>query len=213
MENYIEIIRPSRKEVEYYLNEWDSLENYTLQESSLRKLFLQTYPLNEELNDVLVKVCVLNQFYGTQIRKVFNMAKHIKSLNIDDDLRTDNLDLVEKIAIGHKIHKDENAKESYLYSFATKYCSHHKPSTYPIYDYYVEKMLLYCKGKDSFDTFTTEDLKSYERFREILLSFTKFYSLTEFNLKQIDKYLWQAGKRYFPRNYKKSESKNMDVMI
>lgn len=200
MENNIEIIRPSRKEVEYYLNEWDSLENYTLQESSLRKLFTKTYPLNNDLDDVLIKVCALNDFYSTNIFSPFTVAKHIVNLKIDNALKEDNLDIVNRIAeVTMKGGKVKN-----FYSFATKYCSHHKPTTYPIYDSYVEKMLLYCKGKDSFDTFTAEDLKLYVRFREILLSFRKFYSLNEFDLKQIDKYLWQAGKKYFPRNYKKN---------
>lgn len=204
MKNILNFTRPSKEEVENYLKEWDSLENYTLQESSLRKLFLQTYPLNNSLDDVLVKVCVLNQFYGTQIRRVFDMAKHIVSLNIDEDLKNDNLDLVEKIARDHKIRKSKNAKESYLYSFAAKYCSHHKPTTYPIYDTYVEQMLVYCRDKDKFDTFKNEEIKSYLRFKEILLNFRNFYDLKEFDLKQIDKYLWQAGKRYFPKNYKKN---------
>ena len=198
--------KPSNEEVEFYLKKWDSLEDYSLQENSLRKLFLQTYPLNNDLDDVLVKVCVLNQFYGTQIRKVLYMAKHIVSLNIDDDLRNENLDLVEKIARGHNIHINENAKESYLYSFATKYCSHHKPTTYPIYDTYVEQMLVYCRDKDKFDTFKNEEIKSYLRFKEILLNFRNSYDLKEFDLKQIDKYLWQSGKKYFPKNYKKNLS-------
>jgi len=203
MINVSDFIKPSNEEVEFYLKKWDSLEDYSLQESSLRKLFLQTYPQNIDLDDVLVKVCALNQFYGTQIRKVFNIAKHIVNLNIDDDLRNENLDLVEKIARGHKIHKNEKSKESFLYSFATKYCSHHKSTTYPIYDSYVEKMLNYCKRKDKFEMFKNEDLKSYKRFREILISFRKYYLLGEFDIKQIDKYLWQAGKNYFPKNYGK----------
>lgn len=209
MKNILEIIRPTTKEVEYYLKKWDSLENYTLQESSLRKLFTKTYPLNTDLDDVLIKVCALNDFYSTNIFSPFTVAKHIVSLKIDDALNEGDLDIVNRIA--EVTMKGGNIKN--FYSFASKYCSHHKPTTYPIYDSYVEKMLKYCKKKDKFDNFKTEDLKSYERFREILLSFRKFYSLDEFDLKQIDIYLWQAGKKYFPKNYKKSKNKNIEVMI
>ena len=41
------IPRPCKSEVEKYLNRWDSLENYVLQESSLYKLFHKTYPNND----------------------------------------------------------------------------------------------------------------------------------------------------------------------
>lgn len=33
----------------------------------------------------------------------------------------------------------------------------------------------------------------------ILLDFQKNYGLEDFNLKQIDKYLWQLGKEKFPK--------------
>lgn len=197
MKNNQEIIRPSKEQVNFYLKEWDSLENYNLQESSLRKLFTKTYPLNTDLDDVLIKVCSLNDFYSTNIFSPFTVAKHIVNLKIDDYLKNDNLEIVNRIAAVTM--RGEKVKN--FYSFATKYCSHHKPITYPIYDSYVEKMLVYCKRKDNFNTFATTDLKSYKRFREILLSFRKFYDLEVFDLKQIDKYLWQAGKKYFPKNY------------
>lgn len=199
----MEIIKPSQLEIKSYLDLWGSAEEYIVQESSLKRLFTITYPLNNDLEEVLIKVCALNQFYSTQIRRILDLAKHIVGLNIDEDLLSNNLGLVEKIARGHKIRKSQKAKESYLYSFATKYCSHHKPNTYPIYDSYVEKMLLYFRDSDGFDNFKIEDLKSYKRFNEVLLSFRRYYNLESFNLKQIDKYLWQAGKEYFPKNYKK----------
>ena len=37
-------VRPSAEQVSMYLKRWDSLDNYVLQESSLRKLFAETYP-------------------------------------------------------------------------------------------------------------------------------------------------------------------------
>jgi len=192
-----EIIRPSQIEVSYYLKLWDSLENYTLQESSLRKLFTKTYPFNDDLNDVLIKVCALNDFYSTNIFSPFSVAKHIVNLKIDEHLKKEDLSIVNKIAEV----KMKGGKVKNFYSFATKYCSHHKPTTYPIYDSFVEKMLLYCKKNDKFDIFSKEDLRSYKRFKGILLNFRKFYNLESFELKQIDKYLWQAGKKYFPKKY------------
>lgn len=194
MEN---IPKPSNEEVEKYLNLWDMLPNYVTQESSLKELFTETYPNNNCLNHILIKVCALNVFYSTNIRSPFIIANHIIALNIDDKLKENNLDIVNKIA------KIQINKEKIInfYSFATKYCSHHKPEEYPIYDSYVEKMLIYWQDKDKFYLFEKNDFKNYPVYKNILLEFRKYYGLDRYNLKQIDKYLWQAGKEYFPKVY------------
>ncbi|HPJ15517.1 MAG TPA: hypothetical protein PLJ39_10630 [Spirochaetota bacterium] len=191
------IIKPSCAIVDDYLKKWDSLENYVLQERSLKKLFSKTYPLNNEMDDVLIKVCSLNDFYSTNIFSPFIIAKHIVSLNIDIRLKNKDLQLVNDIA---KV-KVKNKKEINFYSFATKYCSHHEPNAYPIYDSFVEKLLMYFKRKDKFSDFKKEELKNYPSYKNILLEFAKYYQLDKYSLKEIDKYLWQAGKDYFPRKY------------
>jgi len=192
-----DIERPSRTEVDRYLKLWDSLENYKLQESSLRKLFSKTYPLNVDLDDVLIKVCALNDFYSTNIYSPFAVAKHIVALKIDGPIMRGDLTVVNKIA---KIEMN-GGKHWNFYSFATKYCSHHQPTIYPIYDYHVEQILLWFKRRDDFCAFSVADLRIYSTYRSVLLEFRKFYKLDSFDLKQIDKYLWQAGKKYFPRKY------------
>lgn len=199
------IPKPSHSEVQRYLKKWDTLENYSLQESSLKKFFLKTYPLNNDIDDVLIKVCSLNEFYNTHIFSPFKIAKHIMNLQIDDFLNKSDLTIVDKIAFGHGIPKPKGSGDRSFYSFATKYCSHHKPLMYPIYDSFVDKMLMYCKRKDKFYEFSQEDLKEYSSFKNILLNFRKYYGLEEFNLKEIDKYLWLAGKKYFPNNYGRSK--------
>lgn len=193
----MKIIKPSDAIINEYLKKWDSLDNYVLQESSLKKLFSQTYPLNVEMDDVLIKVCSLNDFYTTNIFSPFIVAKHIVSLKIDDRLKNNDLELVNDIA---KI-KVNGKKERNFYSFATKYCSHHKPKVYPIYDSFVEKLLIHFKREDKFYKFKKSDLKNYPEYRNVLIEFQKFYGLVNYNLKDIDKYLWQAGKKHFPKNY------------
>lgn len=193
----MEIIKPTLIEIKNYLNKWDKLENYVLQESSLQKLFNQTYPLNNDMDDVLIKVCSLNDFYSTNIFSPFTIAKHIVELDIDNRLGKGDLELFNEIAIV----KVNGNKEINFYSFATKYCSHHNPIVYPIYDSYVEKLLMYFKKTDKFFKFKKEDLKTYSKYKNILIGFQKYYTLEEFNLKEIDKYLWQAGKYYFPKKY------------
>lgn len=194
----MKIIRPSRVEVKHYLKLWDSPENekYILQERSLKKLFLKTYPSNNNLDDVLIKVCSLSVFYNIRIFSPFTVAKHIVALKIDSHLLKNDLEIVNKIAYV----KMNGGRNINFYSFATKYCSHHKPTVYPIYDSFVEKMLMYWK-KDKFYNFSKNDLKSYALYENIIINFRKYYGLRSFDFKQIDKYLWQAGKKYFPKKY------------
>ena len=95
-----------------------------------------------------------------------------------------------------------NDKEKNFYSFATKYCSHHNPIEYPIYDGYVEKILLHFYKQDNFSNFKKDDLKDYKKFKQTLLDFKKYYDIDEYNLKDIDRYIWQLGKEYLPKKYK-----------
>jgi hypothetical protein len=192
-----DIPRPCSDEVAKYLLSWEQLENYALQESALDKLFYRTYPLNTDIDDVLIKVSSLNDFYSTNIFSPFQVAKHIINLDIDDRLQAGDVTLVNDIA---KVTMD-NGKVKKFYSFATKYCSHHKPIDFPIYDSYVDKLLRYFRDVDGFYKFSNDDLKNYVKFKNILLNFGRFYSLTPYNLKEIDKYLWQLGKEKFPKRY------------
>ena len=173
------------------------LENYSLQESALNKLFFQTYPNNTNIDDVLIKVSSLNDFYSTNIFSPFQVAKHIISLNIDARLVAGDVTLVNDIA---KVTMDNGTVRNF-YSFATKYCSHHMPLEFPIYDSYVDRLLRYFRDTDRFSRFSSDDLKDYEKFKNILIQFTSYYRLEPYNLKEIDKYLWQLGKEKFPRTY------------
>ena len=94
-----------------------------------------------------------------------------------------------------------NGVDKNFYSFATKYCSHHYPEVFPIYDSFVEKCLMYFYKKDKFCIFKKEDLKDYTKFKSVLICFKKYYGIDEYNLKDIDRYLWQLGKDYFPKKY------------
>ena len=192
----VTIHTPNKTEVEKYLQKWDSLENYVLQENALNKLFMKVYPNNTDINDILIKCSSLNDFYSTNIFSIFTVAKHILELNIDERLKNKDTSLVNDMA---KL--TINGKEKYFYSFATKYCSHHFPNEFPIYDSFVEKCLMYFKKQDKFYDFLKEDLKEYAKFKDILLQFKKYYNIDEFNLKDIDRYLWQLGKEYFPKKY------------
>ena len=188
--------KPDKKVLNTYLDQWKTLENYTLQEKSLNLLFHSFCPKNKEIEHILLKVSALNDFYSTNIFDTYSVAKHILKCNIDRELGTGNKNLVNKIAPVTIKHRTIN-----FYSFASKYCSHHQPESYPIYDSYVEKMLMYFKKKDKYDAFKKVDLKDYNRFIEIIKNFQIHYNLNGFTLRQIDIYLWLVGKEYFPNKY------------
>jgi hypothetical protein len=191
-----QVPRPTVDEVEKYLKQWDGLPNYVMQEKSLNKLFLKVMPENKSIDDILIKASTLNDFYSTNIYYIFAVALHIKELDIDERLKKGDASLVDDIA--------QNViagKKFYFYSFASKYCSHHQPLKYPIYDSYVEKVLMYFKKKDRFDNFKKDDLKNYCRYKEVLENFAKYYGIDKYNLKDLDRYLWQIGKEHFKKKY------------
>lgn len=197
----VDVPVPSIDQVEFYLEKWDGLENYHLQEDALNKLFFKLCPKNVDVTDILLKASTLNNFYSTNIFSIYPVAKHICSLDIDARLKAGDCTLVGEIQY---ITIGETLKN--FYSFATKYCSHHNPLDYPIYDSYVDEVLRYFRNRDSFSDFQDGDLKDYTKFKSILIEFRIFYGLDKYNLKQIDQYVWQLGKEYFPKNYGKKKA-------
>ena len=191
------IPKPCKSEIEYYLNQWNLLENYRLQEEALNRLFFEYAPNNTDISDILLKAATLNDFYSTNILSIYPVAKHILSLNIDTRLVAGDVTLVDDLKL-----VEIGGKQRCLYSFATKYCSHHNPDDFPIYDKYVDRILIHFKNEDRFSTFSNASLKNYKLFKKILIDFRNYYSLQEYSLKQLDQYLWQLGKAYYPKKYK-----------
>ena len=195
--NFEEPFEPSIERVNYWINEWEHTQGYPEQESALNKLFGELCPYNNSLDDILIKACTLNDFYSTNIYKVFDVAAIIQEMEIDERLNSDEIDtnLVDELV--------ENTKRCTgrsIYSFATKYCSHHRPDLYPIYDSYVDILLRYYRDHNNIGfTFSNSELKTYSSFCYIEDDFKDKYGLQGFNAKEIDKFLWQEGKKCFPQ--------------
>ena len=190
----LSIETPSVAEVKRCLDIWDysdEYEKYRCQEESVVTLWKQ-YPKNTKLEEVLIKVCVLNKFYSTRIPDVLELSvvQHIVELDIDSRLTNVDLDIVDKIA-------RVNEKSKRYYSFATKYCSHHRSDDYPIYDSFVDNVLRYFRNKEKFHKFKNDDLKNYKSFKEVYRAFIEHYKLEQFSLREIDWYLWILGRKYF----------------
>lgn len=187
-------IAATEKLVEQYLDEWTTLDKYVMQERCVNLLFQELCPSNSQLVEVLLKVSALNDFYSTNIYDTHSVARHIHSLQADDSLAKNELELVNRMAS-----VNFNGKVRRVYSFASKYCSHHAPDTYPIYDSYVDKMLWHFRKQDHFSTFKRSDMKDFPSFVGIIDQFRNYYSLGRFSRKQIDIFLWLAGKKHFPQ--------------
>lgn len=175
-----------------YLQKWVTLEKYRLQESSLNLLFRRFCPQNTEIEHVLLKVSVLNDFYSTNIFDTHAVARHIQRLKPDNRLKDGDAVLVNdlaKVTIAGKIR--------IFYSFASKFCNHHNADSFPIYDSYVEKMLMHFNRKNPFASFQKPDLRHYPTFVEIIRAFQSQYDLGRFTLREMDIYLWLAGKDAF----------------
>lgn len=186
---------PSVKDAEWFINYWKELPNYFNQERALDKLFMELCPKNDCIEDILIKCSALNDFYSTNIFDIHSLAQYIKTLKIDERLRAGDYTLVNDIA-----NVEVNGKNHFFYSFATKYCSHHQPELYAIYDSYVEKVLLSMNQKAPFANFKKNQLKDYETYMSVIRGFQQRFGLMQYSIKQLDQYLWQLGKWYF-NNY------------
>ena len=147
---------------------------------------------------MLLKCIVINTLYGTQIRAITNAAKHIVELNIDAGLQEGDPQLVDQIA-KLTIRTKEKEKKRRNYSFATKYCSFHEPSLYPIYDSFVDKVLKAYQRQDRFSPKPLGDLRDYRRFKEVLEEFISFYGLGRLGFRELDYFLHDYGKEQFAK--------------
>ena len=200
----IRLQKPSNELVEKYVDIFNKDERYFPADQAIIKLF-NAFPENKKLEDVLLKISVINDLYSTNIFGTFKMANHILKLKIDAGLKKGDPLIVHKIALGHGIKSKKTNKEINFYSFATKYCNWHNTDCYAIYDSFVEKVLIAYMQKDSFSKFTKLELKDFKRFKSIINDFSRFYGLSNQNLKMIDKFLWIYGKEKFPANYSKKQ--------
>jgi len=180
--------RPTAELVNAACDKFD-LDNFVIEEA-LNELFNQ-YQGNGSLPQVLLKVVSLNRLYSTQILAVMDVARHIhqNAKEIDFGLPTGSPLVVETIG---KVTIGITGKERYNYSFATKYCSWHNPTAYPIWDSRVDKYLWRLQKQDNFAPFfkTNADMWDYPKFVEVMTAFRKVYGLESFTFKETDKFLW-----------------------
>ena len=187
------IPRPSCEEVDKYLHRWNTTAALFQPETVLKKLFTETCPKNNSIDDIILKTAVLNTVYNTYIYSVYPVAQHILSLAIDERLSAGDETLVNELM---RVFYANDRKIDH-YSFATKYCSFHVPDAFPIYDSYVDKILQHYRDQEGFSVFKNNDLKTYPHFKRILSDFRHYFGLEKYTTKELDQYLWQFGKEFF----------------
>lgn len=89
------------------------------------RLAFETWPRNEQPEQVLAKVVLLNRLYSTNIFDVWSLTEHILRQSIDLRLERGDLDLIEAIAKQPARQSAPEREGRRVYSFATKYCAFH----------------------------------------------------------------------------------------
>lgn len=182
--------RPTPDLVRWYINQFDQSQQVV--EQALTKLF--TYlPENTQVEDVLLKVVALNDLYRTGILATYKVAEHIVKQGIDSALRAGDPAVIDRIA---RVQLGERHRTNY--SFATKYAAWHYPNNFSIYDSFTDQLLWKYQKQEQFSVFRHNDLWHYAQYMTVIRHFQQYYQLTQFSLKDIDKFLWGAGKHYFP---------------
>ena len=157
-------------------------------ERALAELFRQ-YPTNDDEAHVLLKVVALNRLYFAGILAVEGVARLIYEhrQEVDGALKADPPppEAVDKI-----VELTILGTGKHFWSFATKYCSWHRPESYPIWDSRVALYLRSLKGS----CFTRPDnWTHYREFLALMNRFRDFYNLRSFTFKEIDKFLFLSG--------------------
>ena len=167
---------------------FDTDRDSVVTEAALTLLF-SMFPANTSKEHVLLKAAALNALYSTNIYALQELTRLIVEANIDPLLESGSPEAVREISS-----LTAGGKTRSTYSFATKYCSWHRPEVYPIFDSVVEQALSRYKRKDRFAAFPSDGLRDYETFLSVLAQFRESYGLQNLSLKTIDKFLWRQGR-------------------
>ena len=187
---------PSRKEIEECQKKWngEKYEQYVKADAALKRVFDTTGEHYLDDSDILIKCATINSYYGTRIYGLYDVAKQYiqKCKILAKGLKEGDVNLIAELT-----------KENGKYSFATKFCHFSNPDAFPIYDYYVDKMLRELRKRDHFCRFQNNDLRDYPKFGEVINALRKHYGLEGASYRQIDIMLWISGKFFLTKYPKK----------
>ena len=178
---------PTPELVERYSLQFQQNDKFGVDDRAIFKL-VGAMPRNKQLEEILLKVIAINSLYSTQIYATRRMAEHIHRLQVDDRLQRAEARLVDEIAslkLGEKTWR--------FYSFASKYCSFHNPNEYPIFDRFVQAMLVAYRNHYGFAKFKVDELRQYRTFKAVMETFRDHFGLQRYSMKDLDRFLWLYG--------------------
>lgn len=180
--------KPTKSTLNNYIKLFDT--EYSRTEAYLFDLFQKYFPDNNSPEQVMIKVFAINLLYKTYIRWLPAVVTHILQCDIDNMLRNNDINAVHVLTpVKFK------TKTKHLKSFATKYCSFHKPDIFPLFDSNASYALYKYNKIYKFSPHVTRtSLLSYENYIETINSFRTYFNIENYNYKNIDKYLWKYGK-------------------
>ena len=195
---------PTVKLVDEFLNEFrvDSRSNFA--DNAIREL-IKKFPDNKTIESVILKISVINDLYSTNIFSTYEIANHILQQDFDKAIENKDYSIVNRVATGHKIKSSRTYKEYNFYSFATKYCNWHDQSSFPLFDRYIDLVLINYNHKNQYTKET--NFRVYENLINVLMIFRTTHKLDKYSFKELDKFLWYLGKKSFKKDEKISPLK------
>jgi len=170
------MIKIDENKIESAKNIYEKLPNWNLANKVLTAYF-NANPKNNSEEVILIKVCLIDSLYKTNLKDQISVAKHILGIeSLDKDLQEGKVSVVEKIA---------NWNGRNLISFASKFCHFHNKKTYPIYDKYVIIALR--------KLINWKDTRIFSDFFKAIKNFREENKLNNVSFEDIDKYLWLFG--------------------
>ena len=164
-------------------------DRYPFADLILKKEFKKK---NITLDQIYKKVVLLNSLYSTNIFATFNVSLKIyKIQNFINRVKQGDISLINEI----RRHRISGQKKNF-YSFATKYCHHHNPGAFPIYDSLVVKALLFFLNKEETKEYVWKKMKEYKYFKASMDDLAELWKLPKsYKYEKLDKFLWEYGKK------------------
>lgn len=195
-----------------YIQKFLNKPAYIHSENSVQCVFC-VFPNNTLLEHIIAKISTLNTLYSTNVYYPYELAEHIIRLNVDCFIKDADMSVVDKIASFDFLSKKGEQKHKNLYSFASKYCSFHEKSIFPMYDKNLQRVLEQYNTPNWCKYFFSKPGNKYKNFVEILRSFARDYGLQSLSLRDLDRFLWLYGKELLDADDREREMKNKKVNL
>ena len=223
---YNDVIKLTKEEIERCIKDFDKIDKLKNDEAAVKKVFEKLS--NNKIEEVLPKVIVLNDRYGTQLhsnelspkndsgqktnRKIVFDVQTISKIIIDTEfagLKNDCKTIRNWIVDTIKYISKKYPQYRIPYSFLSKYSAwSFQEQSIPILDSFAKGMLYELNEHSKFykSSIIKSKMNDYNYYCEIYDDFVNHVKtkIGEYSYKNIDKYLWFYGKYRLLLNAKNS---------